>query len=83
MKSAREDAAQREGSRQRRVGTQLSPPRCRSETLWCSEYHRGRRPAVWSLGEYLVIDRAQAGPAERSVAPPPAAAGMRDRPCER
>jgi transposase len=30
--------------------------------LWRSENHRGRRPAVWSPGEYLVIDWAQAAP---------------------
>ena len=30
--------------------------------LWRSEHHRGRRPAVWSPGEYLVIDWAQAAP---------------------
>src|SRR5216684_1696525 len=23
---------------------------------WCGDHHRGRRPAVWSPGEYLVID---------------------------
>ena len=26
------------------------------KTLWHKENHRGRRPAVWSPGEYLVID---------------------------
>jgi hypothetical protein len=31
-------------------------------TLWRIEKHRGRRPAVWSPGEDLVIDRAQAAP---------------------
>jgi hypothetical protein len=31
-----------------------------AKLLWRSEYHRGRRPAVWSPGEYLVIDWAQA-----------------------
>ena len=30
--------------------------------LWRNEHHRGRRPAVWSPGEYLVIDWAQAAP---------------------
>src|SRR5271166_3787632 len=33
-----------------------------SKTLWRSENHRGRRPAVWSPGEYLVIDWAEAAP---------------------
>lgn len=33
-----------------------------AKTLWCNEHHRGRRPAVWSPGEYLVIDWAQAAP---------------------
>jgi hypothetical protein len=26
------------------------------KALWRNEYHRGRRPAVWSPGEHLVID---------------------------
>jgi transposase len=26
------------------------------KTLWRTEHHRGRRPAVWSPGEHLVID---------------------------
>ena len=30
--------------------------------LWRSKNHSGRRPAVWSPGEYLVIDWAQAAP---------------------
>jgi transposase len=34
----------------------------RAKVLWRSEHHRGRRPAVWSPGEYLVIDWAQAAP---------------------
>lgn len=29
--------------------------------LWRSAHHRGRRPAVWSPGEYLVIDWATVG----------------------
>ena len=33
-----------------------------AKALWRSEHHRGRRPAVWSPGEYLVIDWAQAAP---------------------
>jgi transposase len=33
-----------------------------AKVLWRSENHRGRRPAVWSPGEYLVIDWAQAAP---------------------
>ncbi len=33
-----------------------------AKALWRSENHRGRRPAVWSPGEYLVIDWAQAAP---------------------
>jgi transposase len=32
------------------------------KTLWRNEHHRGRRPAVWSPGEYLVIDWAEAAP---------------------
>ena len=33
--------------------------------LWRSENHRGRRTAVWSRGEYLVIHRAEAAPASQ------------------
>jgi transposase len=33
-----------------------------AKTLWRKEHHRGRRPAVWSPGEYLVIDWAEAAP---------------------
>lgn len=33
-----------------------------SKVLWRNEHHRGRRPAVWSPGEYLVIDWAQVAP---------------------
>jgi len=33
-----------------------------SKALWRNEHHRGRRPAVWSPGEYLVIDWAEAAP---------------------
>ena len=33
-----------------------------AKVLWRNEHHRGRRPAVWSPGEYLVIDWAQAAP---------------------
>jgi transposase len=33
-----------------------------AKMLWRNEHHRGRRPAVWSAGEYLVIDWAQAAP---------------------
>jgi transposase len=33
-----------------------------AKTVWRNEHHRGRRPAVWSPGEYLVIDWAQAAP---------------------
>jgi transposase len=33
-----------------------------AKVLWHNEHHRGRRPAVWSPGEYLVIDWAQAAP---------------------
>ncbi len=33
-----------------------------SKELWRSENHRGRRPALWSPGQYLVIDWAQAAP---------------------
>jgi transposase len=34
----------------------------KAKLLWRNEHHRGRRPAVWSPGEYLVIDWAQAAP---------------------
>ena len=34
----------------------------KAKTVWRNEHHRGRRPAVWSPGEYLVIDWAQAAP---------------------
>jgi transposase len=33
-----------------------------AKAFWRSQNHRGRRPAVWSPGEYLVIDWAQAAP---------------------
>jgi hypothetical protein len=33
-----------------------------SKVLWRRDHHRGRRPAVWSPGEYLVIDWAEAAP---------------------
>jgi transposase len=33
-----------------------------AKRLWHNDHHRGRRPAVWSPGEYLVIDWAQAAP---------------------
>ena len=33
-----------------------------AKALWRREHHRGRRPAVWSPGEYLVIDWAQGAP---------------------
>ena len=33
-----------------------------AKALWRNEHHRGRRPAVWSPGEYLVIDWAEAAP---------------------
>jgi transposase len=33
-----------------------------AKALWRSTNHSGRRPAVWSPGEYLVIDWAQAAP---------------------
>ncbi len=32
------------------------------KALWRSENHRGRRPAVWTPGEYLVMDWAEAAP---------------------
>jgi transposase len=32
------------------------------KALWRKENHRGRRPAVWSPGQYLVIDWAEAAP---------------------
>jgi Integrase core domain len=34
----------------------------KAKVLWRSNHHRGRRPAVWSPGEYLVIDWAEAAP---------------------
>lgn len=33
-----------------------------AKALWRKNNHSGRRPAVWSPGEYLVIDWAQAAP---------------------
>ena len=33
-----------------------------AKALWRTENHSGRRPAVWSPGQYLVIDWAQAAP---------------------
>lgn len=33
-----------------------------AKALWRREHHRVRRPAVWSPGQYLVIDWAQAAP---------------------
>ena len=33
-----------------------------AKLLWRKDHHRGRRPAVWSPGEYLVIDWTQAAP---------------------
>jgi transposase len=33
-----------------------------AKAFWRSQNHRGRRPAVWLPGEYLVIDWAQAAP---------------------
>jgi hypothetical protein len=33
-----------------------------AKMLWRNEHHRGRRPTVWSPGEYLVIDWAHAAP---------------------
>jgi transposase len=33
-----------------------------AKVLWRRDHHRGRRPAVWSPGEYLVIDWAEAAP---------------------
>nr|WP_082977873.1 IS21 family transposase [Mycobacterium gordonae] len=33
-----------------------------AKALWRSTNHRGRRPAVWGPGEYLVIDWAQVAP---------------------
>jgi transposase len=33
-----------------------------AKAFWRSQNHRGRRPAVWSPGQYLVIDWAQAAP---------------------
>ena len=32
-----------------------------AKRAWRRDHHRGRRPAVWSPGEYLVIDWADAG----------------------
>ncbi len=34
----------------------------KAKVLWRNEHHRGRRPGVWSPGEYLVIDWAEAAP---------------------
>src|SRR5436190_166919 len=32
------------------------------KALWRKDNHRGRRPAVWSPGEYVVIDWAEVAP---------------------
>lgn len=32
------------------------------KALWRKDHHRGRRPAVWAAGEYLVIDWAEVAP---------------------
>lgn len=32
------------------------------KVLWRRDHHRGRRPAVWAAGEYLVIDWAEVAP---------------------
>lgn len=32
------------------------------KALWRKDHHRGRRPGVWSPGEYLVIDWAEVAP---------------------
>ena len=32
-----------------------------TKALWRKDHHRGRRPAVWSPGQYLVIDWADVG----------------------
>jgi hypothetical protein len=32
-----------------------------AKQAWRAEHHRGRRPAVWSPGEYLVIDWGSEG----------------------
>src|SRR5258707_6090108 len=34
----------------------------KAKVVWRNYHHRARRPAVWSSGEYLVIDWAQAAP---------------------
>jgi transposase len=34
----------------------------KQKAMWRNDNHRGRRPAVWSPGEYLVIDWAEAAP---------------------
>ena len=51
----------------RTAGYQGSPRNFRrlvaeKKALWRGNNHRGRRPAVWAPGEYLVIDWAQAAP---------------------
>lgn len=38
-----------------------------AKRLWRSENHRGRRPAVWAPGEYLVIDPLSQTPALSST----------------
>ncbi len=55
------------GVRRGAAGHQGSPRNFRRlvaklKLLWRTENHRGRRLAVWSPGEYLVIDWAQAAP---------------------
>ena len=55
-------AADRPRRRVRGFGAELPPPGRRAKALWRKDHHRGRRPAVWSPGEYLVIDWAEAAP---------------------
>jgi transposase len=50
----------------RAAGYQGSPRNFRrlvaeQKALWRRDHHRGRRPAVWAPGEYLVIDWATVG----------------------
>ncbi len=51
----------------RAAGYQGSPRNFRrlvaqQKALWRTDNHRGRRPAVWTPGEYLVMDWAEAAP---------------------
>ena len=44
------------GCRARRAGRNFRRLVAKAKQDWHRDHHRGRRPAVWSPGEHLVID---------------------------